>query len=169
MTAPDAKKPGYFQFASVDSTPRGLSHSVPLWYAPVLILLFCVLSIASLYAITAVPILRHTFPSGDLIFGPYQGTHSISVRIFLICYFISYAVFCHANPLKKLTMGLDLCVSFAFLCITLDITTIVLHEALDLTLPLTAVAILSGLLGFGIYAIKLLERGRMPPSGTDDN
>ncbi|GGX51138.1 glucosaminyltransferase [Tateyamaria omphalii] len=164
MRTTEAKKPAYFQYASVDSTPKGLSHPVPLWYGPALIALFCVLSIASLYTITSIPLLRHTFPSGDLIIGPYQGTHSISVRIFLICYFVSYSVFCHANPLKKLTMGLDLCVSFAFLCITLDVTTIVLHRALDLTLPLTAVAILSGLLGFGIYAIKLLERGRMPPS-----
>ncbi|MBY5933248.1 glycosyltransferase family 2 protein [Tateyamaria omphalii] len=164
MNRPKEKKQPYFQFASVDSTPRGLSHSVPLWYGPALLGLFCVLSVVLLFTVNTVPILRQTFPSGDLIIGPFQGAHSISVRIFIVSFFISYSVFCHANPFKKVLMGLDLCLSFAVLCLALDLTTILLDLTIDHTLPLTAVAILSGILGFGVFSAKLLERGRMPAS-----
>jgi len=154
----------YFEYASVDSAPKGLSHAVPLWYGPVLLLLFSILSIASLYAMTMIPILRQTFPTGDLVLGSYDGSHSISVRIFILCYFISYAVFCHANPLKKIIMGLDLCVTFAFICVCLDVASIAIYVTFNVAFPLSAIEILSGVLGFGVYSIKLLERGRMPPT-----
>ncbi|WP_179378207.1 glycosyltransferase [Jannaschia marina] len=151
-----------FEFASVDSTPRGLSHPVPRWYAPALLLLFSILSVASLWAITTIPTLRDLFPQGDLLMGVYEGTHSISVRIYVLCYFISYAAFCHANILKKIGMALDLCVYFAFLCVCLDLASIFIAQALAISFPLTAVEVLSGLMGFAVYSMKLLERGRMP-------
>ncbi len=151
-----------FEFASVDSTPRGLSHSVPIWYGPALIVLFCILSIVALLTVTTIPSLKQIFPSGDLVIGPYFGTHSISVRIFILCYFISYAAFSHANPLKKVIMGLDLCVFYIFFCVTFDMFTFLVDQLLGIVLPLTAIEILSGVIGFAVYSIKLMERGRMP-------
>lgn len=161
---PGRKTRSRFLFSSIDSTPRGLSHTVPLWYGPALLATFCVLSVAMLAVLTRHPLLVEMFPSGDLVLGVHSGTHSIAVRVFVICYFLAYALFCHANPLKKIAMGLDLVVTFAFVCVSIDMATVVMDELLGVVLPLGAIEIVSGVLGFGIYSIKLLERGRMPPS-----
>lgn len=153
-----------FEYASVDSTPRHLSHNVPLWYAPGLLLLFALISTLSLYAITHVGPFKELFPTGDLVLSNYDGTHSISVRIFILSYFVAYAAFCHANPVKKLTMGLDLCLSFLLICASFDVSAVFVERFANVSLPLTVVQILSGLIGLGIYAAKILERGRMPES-----
>lgn len=151
-------------FASVDSMPKGLSHPVPLWYVPALLVLFSIVSVAMLHAITTIPAMQQLFPTGDLMIGYYEGTHSISVRIFVFSFFTAYAAFSHANPLKKLLMGLDLYLTFALICLAIDLAGMAAYKTLAISFPLSVIEILSGIMGFGVFSIKLLERGRMPPS-----
>ncbi|SOH92415.1 Glycosyltransferase, catalytic subunit of cellulose synthase and poly-beta-1,6-N-acetylglucosamine synthase [Monaibacterium marinum] len=151
-------------FASVDSMPKGLSHPVPLWYVPALLLVFSAISVAMLLAVTILPAMRELFPSGDLVIGYYDGTHSISVRVFILSFFAAYAVFCHANPWKKLLMGLDLYLTFALICLAIDLASMAAYKTFAISFPLSVIEILSGIMGFGVFSIKLLERGRMPPS-----
>ncbi len=148
-------------FISVDSAPKRFAGFIPQWRGPAMLALFTLIAVALLLAVNS-PTGAAIFPNRDLVFSPYEGRHSIAIRIFLIAFYISVAAFSSADWKGKLLFGLDMVLTFALICAIFDLANLAGYMAFDLAFSLHFSAIASGLLGFCIYSWKLLERGLMP-------
>lgn len=148
-------------FGSVDSAPKRYSGLVPQWRAPALLLLFTLLSAGQLWMMSW-PAMRAFFPHHDYLVAVTQGTHPISVRIFILSFFLAFAAFARSSIAGRILFAIDLCVTFMMLCMLLDLSSVLIAVLFEVTFPLFALQVISGLTGFAVYSFKLLERGRMP-------
>ena len=148
-------------FQSVDSAPKRFAGHVPQWRAPAMLAVFCLISFA-LMAVVNAKALNGLFPDNDFIFSPFEGNHSVAVRIFILSFFLSFSAFCSASPLGRLLFAVDLTLTYAFICAIYDLANVVLFRQFGIVFSLHFIEIVSGLLGFAVYSFKLLERGRMP-------
>jgi hypothetical protein len=148
-------------FISVDSAPKRFAGAVSIWRAPAMLALFTALAALGLWSVNT-EAGAAIFPNRDLMFSPYEGQHSIAVRVFLLAFFVSFASFCSGEWRAKLSLGADMVLSYAVICALLDLANVMAFRLFDVALSLHLSAIVSGLLGFCVYAFKLLERGRMP-------
>jgi cellulose synthase/poly-beta-1,6-N-acetylglucosamine synthase-like glycosyltransferase len=155
-------RPPKHEFRSVDSTPVGFSVRVALWRAPLLLVVFVLLSAGAIWSVENLPVLQTVFHGGDLITAPFSGSHSMPLRIFIICYMVSFGIFCQGKILSRLGLITEMVVSYLLFCALLDLTALVYSVVAGIVMPLTVIEILSGILGYAVYSFKLLERGNMP-------
>ncbi len=148
-------------FQSVDSAPKRFAGHVPQWRAPASIALFSVLAVVQLFVINLTP-LKHYLPNHDWVFSPYQGNHVIAVRVYILSFFISFAAFAGGTPLMRFKFGCDIVFTFILGCLVLDFANIALFASVNVGYSLNLSEMVSGMLGFGIYSVKLLEWGNMP-------
>lgn len=149
-------------FWSVDSAPARLTRSLSPWAAPLVLVLFTAVAAGMLYAVNAVPFLAATFPNHDIIFSPYSGTHSIPLRIFIIAFFIAYSAVVGASLWGRIRFFFEMSLYFVLLCGVFDLINIAAYHAFGFIYSLHVVEILSGLFGFFIFSVKLLDHGSMP-------
>jgi len=150
------------EFWSVDSAPKDFASAIPIWRAPAVCVAFLFIAYGALYAINQAPLLNAAFPDDDLIFAPYTGAHSIPVRIFILSFTASFCLFCNAGARSKALLFTSITLTFALYCALFDVLSIVLNRMFDVTYNLTFIEIISGLLGFWVFSLKLLKLGRMP-------
>lgn len=148
-------------FASVDSAPKRFAGPVGQMRAPLMLLTFCVIAFCLLWLIN-LPQIQLYFPNHDFVLSPYEGRHAVSVRIFILSFFVSFAAFSSASISGRLLFACDLVFSYIFACALFDLANVTIGAHFDMAYSLHFSAILSGLLGFAVYSFKLLERGRMP-------
>jgi cellulose synthase/poly-beta-1,6-N-acetylglucosamine synthase-like glycosyltransferase len=152
------------EFWSVDSAPRQFSHRVPKTRAPMVLAVFCVLAFSGLWLLGHVPALRGAFPHHDLyFFDGYQGFYTVSIRVFILSFYISFCLFMDRRPAHMLGMMADMVLTYLAICALLDGASALMYAILDVALHVHAVAVISGVAGFAVFSFKLLERGRMPP------
>ena len=150
------------RYWSVDSAPVNLTRQLPLVAAPMVLLLFTLVSALFLLAMNNVPVLVEIFPNRDLVFSPYLGAHSIPLRIFILSFYIAFAAVVGASSLGKLRFLIEMIAYFVVVCCAFDLLNVVLYDAFGFIYSLHVVEILSGLLGYFVFSIKLLEHGSMP-------
>lgn len=148
-------------YQSVDSAPKRFAGSVSVSTGFSTLACFTILSCLLLGLVNS-SFLHPIFPNRDLVFSPYSGNHAIAIRIFIISFFISFAMFSNAGLKARLLFGLDLTLTFVLICAIFDLGNIFFHNQFQISFSLHVSAIGSGLLGFAIYSFKLLERGYMP-------
>mgnify|MGYP005990944829 CR=1 FL=1 len=148
-------------FVSVDSAPKKFAGPVSQLRGPAMLGVFCIISAVLLWLVNT-PTGSVMFPNRDIVFSPYEGRHAVAVRIFIISFFISFAVFSSAGWKGKTLFAFDLVLTYGFVCGIFDLANAVLEDTLSVAYSLHFSAFLSGLLGFAVYSFKLLERGRMP-------
>ncbi len=148
-------------YISVDSAPKRFAGAVSEWQAPRMLILFTALAAAQLWAINT-EVAGLIFPNHDYVFSPHQGRHAISIRIFLISFFIAFAAFSNAGAGARALFACDMTLTFLFGCAAFDLANAVAQSVIGTSFSLHFSAILSGLFGFAIYSFKLLERGLMP-------
>jgi cellulose synthase/poly-beta-1,6-N-acetylglucosamine synthase-like glycosyltransferase len=148
-------------FASVDSAPKRFAGAVPQWIAPAMLGLFTLFSIGLLWLVNT-PAVSAIFPNRDFVFAPYEGHHSIAIRIFVLSFYAAFAAFSNGTAIARLRFGLDMIFSFMLVNGVLDLANAVISARFGIHYSLDFGAILSGLTGFAIYSLKLLERGAMP-------
>lgn len=146
----------------MDSAPVNLTRPLPLAAAPLVLLLFTLVSALLLLAMNNVPFLKEVFPNRDLVFSPYLGTHSIPLRIFILSFYIAFAAVVGASSLGKLKFLMEMIAYFAIVCCAFDLLNVVLYDAFGFIYSLHVVEIFSGLLGYFVFSIKLLDHGSMP-------
>lgn len=151
------------QYWSVDSAPATLTRPLPLSAAPFVLLLFTLFSSCLLFAINTVPWLAEAFPNGDFVFSPYLGTHSIALRIFILSFYMAFAAVVGASSLGKLKFLVEMMAYFIIVCCTFDLLNVVLYDAFGFIYSLHVVEVLSGLFGYFVFSLKLLDHGSMPP------
>lgn len=54
--------------------------------------LFAVLALGQLWLVNT-PLVSSVFPNRDFVFAPYEGHHSIAIRIFILSFYVSFATF----------------------------------------------------------------------------
>lgn len=148
-------------FTSVDSAPKRFAGPVPQWTAPAMLALFSLLSFGLLWLVNT-PVVSAIFPNRDFVFSPYEGHHSIAIRIFILSFFVTFATFSQGSLWGRLKFGLDMIFTFILMNGALDAANIVMSTVFDVHYSLDFGAILSGLTGFSVFSLKLLERGAMP-------
>jgi hypothetical protein len=152
---------GQVAFLSVDSAPRRFASAVSVWRAPLMLLVFLLISLG-LLTLVNIPALSGVFPNHDFIFSPYAGNHSVAIRTFVISFFLAFGLFASARPAGRVLFALDLTVTFAVLCAVFDLANVVGNRVFGIVYSLHFIEIVSGLMGFAVFSFKLLERGRMP-------
>ena len=163
---PEPKPAARHRYWSVDSTPVKLTRRLPPSAAPMVILLFTLISTILLIMIREVPWMASMFPNRDFVFSPYTGTHSIPLRIFILSFYAAFSAVVAARSVVKLRFLIHTVASFILLCCVFDLLNIILYDAYGFIYSLHVVEILSGLFGFFIFSIGLLEHGSMPPRAT---
>lgn len=154
--------PAGHQYWSVDSAPATLTRPLPLTAAPLVLLLFTLISSLLLFAVNTVPWLVETFPNRDFVFSPYLGTHSIPLRIFILSFYLAFTAAVGASSLGKLKFLVEMTSFFIIICCVFDMLNVVLYEAYGFIYSLHVVEILSGLFGYFVFSLKLLDHGSMP-------
>ncbi|SLN30954.1 Poly-beta-1,6-N-acetyl-D-glucosamine synthase [Falsiruegeria litorea R37] len=167
MSAPDqpnSNSTGRSQneFVSIDSAPVGFSTNVAMWRAPVLLVLFVLVSFAGLYALEHVALFQTVFRGGDLVTAPFAGGHSMPLRLFVLSYMIAFGLLSNGPLLWRLGFTADMAITYLAFCALIDVTALLFDLLADTPMPLNVIEILSGFLGYAIYSFKLLERGNMP-------
>ena len=150
------------EFWSVDSAPKKFAGQVEQSRAPKVLVLFSILSLIALYSVNEFAFSDAFFPNDDLMLVEYAGNHGIPLRIYLFCFFISFAAFCEKEFKKKIRFGLDMVLTFGVLCALMDMCALLLREWADVLISVHAAEIASGIIGFAVYSYKLLENGSMP-------
>ena len=151
------------EFLCVDSAPKKYASLIPIWRAPAVCISFIVIGYLSIFIINEVPILNTTFPDDDIIFSKYTGTHSIPMRLFVFSFSLAFCCFCNGSYRNKSNFFFDIISTYTMYCAVFDIINLILNAAFGLIYPLSFVEIASGLLGFWVFSLKLLQHGRMPP------
>ena len=151
------------EFLCVDSAPKKYASLIPVWRAPAVCATFLIFGYGSIYAINQIPLLNAAFPNDDIIFSPYVGSHCIPLRLFIVSFSAAFCCFCNGETRHKITLFTDIVVTFALYCAVFDLINIALDKVLGVRYPLGFIEIVSGLLGFWVFSLKLLRRGRMPP------
>lgn len=126
------------------------------------LLLFLLISTVLLTAMHNVPTLLAWFPSHDIVFSPYTGTHSIPLRLFVLSFYAAFTAVVGATSRGKLRFLIEMIAYFIIVCAVLDILNMILNEAFGFVYSLHIIEILSGMLGYAILALKLLTHGAMP-------
>lgn len=148
-------------FISVDSAPKKFAGFISPWRAPVTLLIFACVSVTLLLAVNSEAGSR-LFPNRDLVFSPYEGYHSIAVRIFIVSFFVAFGAQSSGNWVARGLYIADMVISYLAICALLDLSNFAASRVLGSAYSLHFSAIVSGLLGFAIYSFKLLQRGYMP-------
>jgi cellulose synthase/poly-beta-1,6-N-acetylglucosamine synthase-like glycosyltransferase len=148
-------------FDSVDSAPKRFAGAVRQSTTLAALALFSVISFGLLWLVST-PAVSALFPNHDFVFAPYAGHHSIAMRIFILSFYIAFATFSHGTAKARLFFGLDMVLSFILAMAVLDVANALMWSNFGVSYSLDFGAILSGLLGFALFSLKLLERGAMP-------
>jgi len=150
------------QYWSVDSAPARLTRSVSPLAAPAVLVIFTIVSAALVYLVNRVPAMIALFPNGDLLVSPYTGTHAIPLRIFIISFYVAFAMVVGASWWRRVLFLVDMSLYFVLLCALLDVMNIIAYQTTGFVYSLAVVEILSGLIGFFVFSLCLLNHGSMP-------
>ena len=149
-------------FSSIDSIPKTYARKISPWKAPALLLLFAVISALQILFLR-LPAIQFMFPAGDYV-PPniYQGYHAIAFRVFTISFLISFCMFWAERWSRRLSIAARSLLTYFGGCALLDGIIYLIHSISGLTFSLNMGEIVSGMIGFGIYSLMLLENGAMP-------
>lgn len=161
MSRADAITRRSMDFRSVDSQPTQLAVPVSSLRALAVILVFSILAAIQL-ALFQLGWLDSWFPARDYVFGPYTGEHALSVRTYIISFYIAFTLFTWGSPVARTAMALDLVLRFLVICASLDLGSTALLGFLGEPYPLAVIQVIAGLLGFANFAVSLLRHGTMP-------
>jgi len=150
------------EYWSVDSAPARLTQKLSIWVAPAVLVLFTGIATLLLLAVNSVPALVAAFPNHDIIFSPYAGTHSVPLRIFILAFYVAFAGVVGASGLARLRFLGELIFTFVLVCALFDLGNILAYRLFGLVYSLHIVEIVSGLIGYFVFSLKLLEHGSMP-------
>jgi hypothetical protein len=160
MTGPTDNRE-QINYISVDSAPKKFAGPVSLCRGPKMLALFTVLAAVQLWLVNT-DVVTQVLPNNDYVFSAHKGRHAISIRVFLISFFISFAAFSSGSLKGRLLFGVDLVFTFLAGCAVFDLANVLAHYVLEASFSLHFSAIASGIFGFAVYSFKLLERGFMP-------
>lgn len=160
--APELEGPAGHKFWSVDSAPAKLTQSLSIWAAPAVLALFTGVAAFLLLLVNSVPALVEAFPNRDFVFSPYSGVHSVPLRLFILSFYIAFALVVGAGGKARFRFLGELIFTFVLVCGLFDLINIAAFQAVGLIYSLHVVEILSGLIGFFVFSLKLLDHGSMP-------
>jgi len=162
--SPPASEPAAtsHRFWSVDSAPARLTQPLSIWAAPAVLALFTGVAALLLLLVNRMPALVEAFPNHDIVFSPYSGTHSVPLRIFVLSFYIAFAAVVGAGALARLRFLGELIFTYVLVCGLFDLVNILAWRSVGLLYSLHVVEILSGLIGFFVFSLKLLDHGSMP-------
>ena len=125
-------------------------------------MLFAAIALVLTYAINEIPALARRFPNDDLVFSPYRGSHAIAVRIFVISFFVAFCCVLNERIFVRVRLAIRLLSHLLLFYAAFDIFNLALYAATGLRYTLEAIEIMSGIIGFFVFAMAILESGRMP-------
>ncbi len=156
------RPPAEHQFWSVDSAPAKLTQPLSVWAAPAVLFLFAGVATLLLLLVNRVPALVEAFPNHDFVFSPYSGTHSVPLRIFILSFYVAFAMVVGAGARSRLRFLGELIFTYVLICGVFDLINVIAYQTVGLLYSLHVVEILSGLIGFFVFSLKLLDHGSMP-------
>lgn len=157
------KEPAPIVFASVDSIPKEYAHRISPWKTPALLVVFALFSAGQILLVRYTD-LQTIFPSGDYVYrGVFFGSHAIAFRVFSITFLTIFCMLWAETWDRRLSITAFAVARYVLACALLDIVLYAVSRSLDMRFSLTMAEIVSGLLGFAIFSLTLLENGRMPP------
>jgi len=148
-------------FGSADSLAGGLASPVALSRAPALLLTFAILALLQLW-VFELGYLDHIFYAHDYVLGPYVGFSAISIRTFMLSFFVAFSIFAAGTVRARILFCLDVCLRYIALCLILDMGSIALFAYTGTPFPLLAIQVMAGFAGLAVFAFVIIRRGAMP-------
>lgn len=150
------------QFVSADSAPRRLTRPVPLHAAGQVLCVTLILALVGTCLLHQVPMLARLFPEGDLYLSRYAGAYTVPVRLFLFSFYIAFASAMAASVKGRILYGVDLCLTFALVCVIFDCLALLARLHLGVPMHLYMALPISGLAGLLVFSARILRHGDMP-------
>lgn len=162
MSQSHPNKASQNEYWSVDSQPAKFSGHVPKWKAPALLLFFVLFSFSTMYVLQHDPLLGQFFLAEDWVFAPVGTAHFLAIRHFILCFFVSFALFANGPAIIRFGFGVNLILSFVFACLLIDLFAFSVALWLEIPVSLRNIQIAAGLVGFAIFSARLSQWGAMP-------
>ncbi|GAA4742196.1 glycosyltransferase family 2 protein [Gordonia alkaliphila] len=159
----EAQMPVRDFFRSVDSAPRGYSVSRPasgtngflVTFVGISILMMCARLLAHYTGFAQVP-------TDLVVFADGRGDVAFPLRLFLVIFFFTYAVYAYTNLWRRAFLAFSLLGKFAAFCIVVDTAGWLLHEAGILTISVFGGQMISGLAALAIFPHTVLRQAHLP-------
>ena len=155
-------------FRSVDSAPVGVSIARPRWIQDVALVTFTFFAIILL----ALPELARALydvaiPRDFVGFTADRMNAVLPVRTFLLSFFLTYALFAHGRPDRRLMLAFSFVVKFAVACALVDLAAFMSWRWASAVWPVHFQQFLAGMAGLVIFPHTLISQARLPvSSGT---
>ncbi|WP_245688063.1 glycosyltransferase [Rhodococcus phenolicus] len=94
-----------------------------------------------------------------------RGNVAVPTRLFIIVFFITFAVYAYSNRWRRLCIGLSLLGKFAATCVVVDLLGWVLHELELVSLTIFTQQVISALLALAIFPHTIMRHAKLPPAG----
>ncbi len=168
-TRRDASAPSAItdHYRSVDSAPAGYAVDRPASASNGFLITFTGVSIVALCILT---LLVHTGVVSKhdpvILAAGRGGNVAVPTRLFIIVFFITFAVYAYSNRWRRLCIGLSLLGKFAATCVVVDLLGWVLHELELVSLTIFTQQVISALLALAIFPHTIMRHAKLPPAGT---
>ena len=153
-------------FRSVDSAPADYAVDRPPSGTNGFLVTFAGLSIIAMCIRT---LLIHSglvhLPRDLVILSDGRGTVVFPLRLFLVMFFLTYAIHAYSNIWRRVFIGVSLLGKYALFCIVIDTLAWLLHEAGIISISVFGAQMISGLIALGIFPHTILRQAQLPPQG----
>lgn len=154
-------------YRSVDSAPADYAIDRPSSGTNGFLVTFAGVSIIALCVRT---LLIHVggfdaLPRDLVVFAQDRGTVVFPLRIFLVLFFLTYALHAYSNLWRRFALGFSLLGKYAIFCFVIDALTWLLHDAGVVSISVYGAQMLSGLVALGIFPHTVLRHAQLPPQG----
>ena len=153
-------------FRSVDSAPADYAVDRPQSGTNGFLVTFVGLSIIAMCIRT---LLVHTdfaeMPRDLVILSEGRGQVVFPLRLFLVMFFLTYAIHAYSNIWRRVFIGVSLLGKYALFCLVIDVLAWLLHSAGIISISVFGAQMISGLIALGIFPHTILRQAQLPPQG----
>ncbi|MBT1258348.1 glycosyltransferase family 2 protein [Rhodococcus erythropolis] len=153
-------------FRSVDSAPADYAVDRPPSGTNGFLITFAGLSILAMCLRTLLVHSGYTDMPRDLvILSEGRGKVVFPLRLFLVMFFLTYAIHAYSNIWRRVFIGISLLGKYAVFCIAIDTAAWLLHDAGIISISVFGAQMISGLIALAIFPHTLLRQAQLPPQG----
>ena len=153
-------------FRSVDSAPADYAVDRPASGTNGFLVIFVGISILAMCVRMFLAHADVLDAPRDLVFlSGGRGDVQFPLRMFLVIFFLTYALRAYSNIWRRLYLGLSLLGKYLAFCIVIDTIAWLLHNAGIISISVFGVQMISGLLALAIFPHTVLRQAQLPPQG----
>ncbi len=149
-------------FRSIDSAPSGISVDRPASAANGFLITFTALALLTMAAMAIFVHEGTPEVRAAVILSQGRGNVAMPTRLFVVCFFVAYALYAYGNRWRRLAIGASLVGKFAAVVVAFDVLAWALHRAEILEISTFGQQLASVIVALAIFPHTILRQARLP-------